>query len=104
MSTLLSSFFRVALCLCAAAGPVSAATTAPPVNWANDLTAIADKDWNTQRATHLLERAGFGGTPEEIKKLASMTPAQAVNYLVDYEQIDDAALPAFEPSDRKSVV
>ena len=102
MTTHPSFYFRVALCvwlvLSASAGSGNAATILSSTNWANDLTPIADKDWNTQRAAHLLERAGFGGTPEEIKKLASMTPAQAVDYLVDYEQIDEAALPAFEPS------
>ena len=33
----------------------------------------------TSRAAHLLERAGFGGTPEEIARLAAMTPRQAVD-------------------------
>ena len=32
----------------------------------NDLTPIAPADWNYDFAAHLLERAGFGGTPEEI--------------------------------------
>src|SRR5262249_16005835 len=47
---------------------------------------------------HLLERAGFGGTPQEVQKLTAMTPEQAVDYLVDYEKIDDGKLPAFVPS------
>ncbi len=52
------------------AGPASA----PPVEWANDLSPIAPADWNDDRAAHLLERAGFGGTPEEVARLAAMTP------------------------------
>src|SRR5690606_28384042 len=52
-------------------------------------------DWSYARAAHLLERAGFGGTPEEIAHLAAMTPAEAVAYLVEYEKIDDSRLPAF---------
>jgi hypothetical protein len=70
-----------------------------PVSWANDLTPIGSADWNHARAAHLLERAGFGGTPEEVQRLALMTPKQAVNYLVDYESIDVSKLPKFEESD-----
>ena len=61
--------------------------TAAPVEWTNDLSPIAATDWNYDRAAHLLERAGFGGTPEEIARLAAMTPRQAVDSLVDFESI-----------------
>ncbi len=56
-----------------------------PAAWQGDLAPISDDDWSYDRAAHLLERAGFGGTPEEIETLAAMTPAQAVAHLVDYE-------------------
>jgi len=65
------------------AGPAGA----PPVEWTDDLSPIAAADWNDDRAAHLLERAGFGGTPEEIGRLAAMTPRQAVDALVDFESI-----------------
>ncbi len=65
---------------------------APPTaaeldSWAGDLAPIAPGDWNYERAAHLIERAGFGAPPEEIARLAAMTPAQAVGLLVDYESI-----------------
>ena len=66
--------------------------------WAEDLTPISDSDWNADRAAHLLERAGFGGTPDDIAKLAAMSPVEAVNYLVDYESMDVSHLPEFEES------
>jgi hypothetical protein len=69
-----------------------------PVEWANDLTPISERDWTYERAAHLLERAGFGGTPQEVKRLADLPPAAAVDFLVDYETIDASALPAFEKS------
>lgn len=69
-----------------------------PVPWKDDLAPISQQDWTTARAAHLLNRAGFGGTPDQVAKLAAMTPEQAVNSLVDYEDIDDSALPPFEPS------
>ena len=66
-----------------------------------DLAPIADSEWNRAKAQHLLERAGFGGTPREIDKLARMTPRQAVRYLVYFEGVDAQAIktqPAFEES------
>jgi uncharacterized protein (DUF1800 family) len=78
-----------ALTTAVAARTVSSAApaAAAPVEWANDLSPIAAADWNADRAAHLLERAGFGGTPEEIARLAAMTPRQAVDALVDFESI-----------------
>ena len=64
-------------------------------SWAGDLSPIEAADWSYARAAHLFERAGFGGTPEQIDELATMTPEQAVARLVDYEAIDDSALPPF---------
>ncbi|MBI2187355.1 MAG: DUF1800 domain-containing protein [Acidobacteria bacterium] len=71
---------------------------AGPDAWANDLSPIAASDWSYDRAAHLIERAGFGATPEEIARLAAMTPAQAVDMLVDYDAIDDRAQPPFDES------
>jgi len=66
--------------------------------WQNDLTPISPADWNYDFAAHLLERAGFGGTPEEIQDLARMTPSQAVARLVHFERTDAGKLPPFEHS------
>lgn len=46
--------------------------------------------WNESSAAHLLNRAGFGGPPSEIKKLASLGLAGAVNSLVDFTALPDA--------------
>ena len=74
------------------------AQTAGPVKWQNDLTPIAPTDWNYDFAAHLLERAGFGGTPDEIQALAHLTPAQAIARLVRFEGTDISQLPPFEHS------
>jgi Protein of unknown function (DUF1800) len=66
--------------------------------WALDLTPIENAEWTPARAAHLLERAGFGGTPEEIAHLAAMTPEQAVAYVVRFEGAPVAALPPFDHS------
>ena len=64
----------------------------------DDLRPIAATDWNYDRAAHLLERAGFGGAPEEIQRLADMPPAEAVESLINYESIDASALADFDES------
>ena len=74
------------------------AQAAGPVAWQNDLTPIGPTDWNRDFAVHLLERAGFGGTPAEIDALAKMTPAQAIARLVRYEGTDVSHMPAFDES------
>jgi hypothetical protein len=66
-------------------------------DWAGDLTPISQKDWNAAFAAHLLERAGFGGTPEEIARFAAMTPEAAVRRLVYYQNIPND-LPPFDHS------
>ena len=65
--------------------------------WTGDLTPISQEDWNAERAAHLLERAGFGGTPEEIAQFAAMTPEAAVRRLVYHKGIAND-LPAFDHS------
>ena len=78
--------------------PVAAAMaqTTGPAAWQNDLRPIAPSEWNYDFAAHLLERAGFGGTPDEINVLAKMTPAQAVARLVRYEGVANISLPKFD--------
>jgi hypothetical protein len=74
------------------------AQKAGPAAWQNDLTPIGPADWNYDFAAHLLERAGFGGTPEEIQVLAKMTPAEAVARLVRFEGVGTGNLPPFDHS------
>jgi hypothetical protein len=64
-------------------GPVAAG----PADWAGDLSPIAATDWSYERAAHFIERAGFGAAPDEVARLAALTPRQAIDELVDYESI-----------------
>ena len=93
----LAAILAVAVAIAISPAPLLA-QTAGPAAWQNDLTPITAKDWNRDLAAHLLERAGFGGTPEEIDALAKMTPAQAIARLVRYEGTDVSHLPAFDES------
>ncbi len=65
--------------------------------WAGDLQPLPAANWNPERAAHLMERAGFGGTPEEIATLTALTPQQAVARLVRNRGIRND-LPAFDHS------
>lgn len=69
-----------------------------PAAWQNDLTAIQPADWNADFAAHLLERAGFGGTPEEIATLGKLTPSEAVARMVRFKGVSSAPMAPFEES------
>ena len=84
--------------LCMGSAFAAAGPGAGPPAWADDLTPIGAHDWSYDRAAHLLERAGFGGTPEEIRALADITPEQAVQRLVQYQSADNSHLPPFDES------
>lgn len=51
------------------------------------LTPLSADVWNPVKACHLLNRAGFGVPDTLAVKLAGLSPEEAVNALVDYEQI-----------------
>jgi uncharacterized protein (DUF1800 family) len=67
-------------------------------SWQNDLSPLSAADWNYDKAAHLLERAGFGGTPEDIRALAAMSAAEAVQSLVYFDPAANSHLPPFDHS------
>jgi uncharacterized protein (DUF1800 family) len=73
--------------------PAQVSGLVSPPAWAGDLSPIAPRDWNPALAAHLLERAGFGGSPEDVARFAAMSPARAVDTLVDYETHPDTLAP-----------
>lgn len=66
------------------------------------LAPILADEWDREKARHLLDRAGFGGTPNEIDRLARLTPRQAVSSLIHLDTDTDTEtepLPPFVHSD-----
>lgn len=63
-----------------------------------DFTPLPAREWDRDKAAHLLERAGFGGTPEDVDALARLSPRQAVRRLVYFEGAPRTELPPFDPS------
>ncbi|HEX7813219.1 MAG TPA: DUF1800 domain-containing protein [Burkholderiales bacterium] len=92
---MLQAIRSTALLLAILAG---AASTAGAADGTGDLSPIGAQDWNYAKAAHLLERAGFGGTPEEVARYAAMTPEAAVRRLVRSKDVPNS-LPAFDESD-----
>ena len=50
------------------------------------LKPLAANAWDYVKARHLLVRAGFGGTPEEVAKVHAMGLHAAVDYVVDFRR------------------
>src|SRR5437867_3338138 len=53
------------------------------------LKPLPSTRWDFTTAAHLLNRAGFCGTPAEIEKFVALGPEQSVSHFVDYEKIQD---------------
>lgn len=53
----------------------------------------ASQTWNYEQAAHLMRRAGFGGTPEQIAYLTKLGRRKAVEYLVQFERIPEKPIP-----------
>lgn len=61
---------------------------------------IRDVDFGYDQARHLLLRAGFGGTPDQIRTLADWGAEKAVDYLLNYDEVPDADRPLPDRFDR----
>ena len=61
--------------------------TQPSERVETSLLPISNEEFGYREARHLLWRAGFGGTDEQIRTLASWGPKKAVDFIVDYEDI-----------------
>ena len=69
-------------------GPTSQPEMAYPVNTPAVNKKVIDDP--RVRMGHLLRRAGFGASKEEIDKHLSMGEAETISYLLDYDKSDDS--------------
>ncbi|MBC7835209.1 MAG: DUF1800 domain-containing protein [Phycisphaerales bacterium] len=62
------------------------------------LKPISREKFGFAEARHLLWRAGFGGTPQQIQTLVSWGPEKSVDHIVDYQDVpyDSATLADFD--------
>jgi uncharacterized protein (DUF1800 family) len=49
--------------------------------------------WDGAKAAHLLNRAGFGGRPEEVDRVVRMGPDAAVDELMDFARVPESVPP-----------
>ncbi|MBI5864901.1 MAG: hypothetical protein HZB38_10410 [Planctomycetes bacterium] len=63
----------------------------------HSLKPLPKNEWDAEKAAHLLARAGFGGSAEQIEKLGAMGLDEAVNFLVDYQTLPYEAAPPLIP-------
>ncbi len=56
-------------------------------DWVGDLSPIEHEEWGARTTAHLLERAGFGGTPQELEIYQKLGPEEAVRRLVRFKGI-----------------
>lgn len=67
--------------------PLQDMLAAERVKMEGGLKPMAGKDWTYAKARHLVVRAGFGGTPEEVQKVYEMGLHNAVEHFVEiYDQ------------------
>ncbi|MDF1809536.1 MAG: DUF1800 domain-containing protein [Phycisphaerales bacterium] len=67
--------------------PTTNSTTTQPRRVVTSLSKIRDEDFGYAQARHLLLRAGFGGTDEQIRTLVQWGPEAAVDHLLNFEEI-----------------
>ena len=67
--------------------------------WQGNINPITSEDWTLSKAAHLLERAGFGGNPEEILFIYKLGSIKAVEHIVYYENISTKHMQDFNESD-----
>jgi len=53
------------------------------------LEPLPGSQWNKATAAHLMNRAGFGGSPTDIENLRQLGMYKAVSWFVDYQKIPD---------------
>lgn len=53
------------------------------------LRALPKKEFDFWAAHHLLSRAGFGGTPDQVRALSQLGLDDAVDYIVEYDELPE---------------
>ncbi|MCP3903858.1 MAG: DUF1800 domain-containing protein [Planctomycetes bacterium] len=65
----------------------------------SSLKALRPADFDYWKAHHLLNRAGFGGTPQQVRALANLGLDDAVDHLVAFHEVEAPRFPVedFDP-------
>ena len=55
----------------------------------SSLRTLDPKAFDERKAQHLLQRSGFGGTPQQAEALANLGFEKAVDYIVNYKNLNE---------------
>jgi len=61
---------------------------------------LDSKSFDTRKAHHLLQRSGFGGTPQQAHALVELGFEKAVDFIVNYENVADPDEPSLDDFDK----
>ncbi|MFM9958645.1 MAG: DUF1800 family protein [Phycisphaerales bacterium] len=64
------------------------------------LNPVPKAAWSYDHARHLLLRAGFGGTPQQVRLLAQWGPEKSVDHLLNFEQASAYPTPSVKTEDQ----
>ena len=70
---------------------------------ASSLKQLDPKEFDERKAQHLLQRAGFGGTPQQIQALAKLGLEKSVEYLVNYRSLPDSSPTTLDDYDKNII-
>ncbi len=66
----------------------------------SSLQPLDPKEFDQRKAQHLLQRAGFGGTPQQAEALANLGLEKAIAYIVNYQELPDPNPTAIDDYDK----
>jgi len=64
------------------------------------LKPLDPESFDQRKAQHLLQRAGFGGTPKQCEAIADLGLEKAVDYIVNYQELPDPRPVALDAYDK----
>ena len=67
----------------------------------SSLQKLDPKEFDQHKAQHLLQRAGFGGTQSQAESLAELGLEEAVDYIVNYQNVTDPSPPMLDDYDKE---
>jgi uncharacterized protein (DUF1800 family) len=59
----------------------------------SSLSPLSPRKFGFDEARHLLWRAGFGGTPQQVQALQGWGLEKSVDYLINFDKVNDDAVP-----------
>jgi uncharacterized protein (DUF1800 family) len=82
------------------ASPAQPKGESRPAKITSSMSPIKPAAFGYDQARHLLWRAGFGGTPEQIETLVSWGPEKSVDYMLDVDKVpyEEVKLSQFDKS------